>query len=446
MTFLERWFLGRPAISVTNGRPLPEGAVRGIVDHLRAAQVDPRGDVDYAFFALYPADGPTPHRAAVLVGRFDPAAIKAYVERDLRGTPRSVAGIPSYEVNVTDPVTCQPGAVWMLTVESSWILIADSSSHATLAPRLMSPPRDARPELAWWRALSRADVLSVGVWNLRGVESAVHGSPWQSSAAALAAEADVFERVYAGVGVKTVPPKVALRLVMDAPEAGRSAQRVKAWEQTVRDSRARWAETMPSVASLYDGLRIRTRGPRTMVDVTINRKLATDSHRVVTEALGVMLSGFGVRVSEPGSAPAAEHIDSDPVTFTESVTPEKLPRYDPRAQFAEEVDQVTGPFGLRVDQLRLSGEPGVGLELVVEGFANAVPNISGNDERARLVIDSVKGASGQELLRPEACGRERNSQPAAFTRPDARRLGAVKKLRLISGADPRSGSRHGRTW
>ncbi len=93
---------------------------------------------------------------------------------------------------------------------------------------------------------------------------------------------------------------------------------------------------------------------------------------------------------------------------------------------------------MRVDQLRLGGEPGVGLELVVEGFANAVPNISGNDERARLVVDSVKGASGQELLRLEACGRERNSQPAAFTRPDARRLGAVKKLRLISGADPRA--------
>ena len=139
MVFLERWFLGRPVISVSNGRPLPEAADRGIVDHLRAAQVDPRGDVDYAFLALYPADGPTPHRAAVLVGRFDPAAIKAYVERDLHGTPRSVAGIPSYEVSVTDSATCQPGPVWMLTMESSWILIADPSSHATLVPRLMNP-------------------------------------------------------------------------------------------------------------------------------------------------------------------------------------------------------------------------------------------------------------------------------------------------------------------
>jgi len=293
MTFLERWFLGRPVISVTDARPLPEAADRSIVDHLRAAGVDPRGGVDYALLALYPADGPTPRRAAVLVGRFDPAAIMAYVERDLRGTSRSVAGIPSYEVSVTESATCQPGPVWMLTVESSWILIADPSTHATLVPRLMSPPRDARAELAWWRALSRADVLSVGVWNPHGFESAVPRSPWQGSAAALAAEADVFERVYAGVGVKMLPPKVALRLVMDAAEAGRGAERVKAWEQMVRDSRARWAETMPSVARLYDSLKIRTRGPRTVADVTINRKLATDSHLVVTEALGAMLSGFG---------------------------------------------------------------------------------------------------------------------------------------------------------
>src|SRR4030095_470471 len=98
---------------------------------------------------------------------------------------------------------------------------------------------------------------------------------------------------------------------------------------------------------------------------------------------------------------------------------------DPRAQFAEEIDQTTGPFGLRVDQLRLGGEPGVGLELVVEGFASAVPNISGHDERARLVIDSVKGTSGQELLRPEACGRERNSPPGAVTPVDGPRPGAV---------------------
>ena len=56
----------------------------------------------------------------------------------------------------------------------------------------------------------------------------------------------------------------------------------------------------------------------------------------------------------------------------------------------------------------------------------------------RLVLDSVKATGGQELLRPEACGRERNSQPAAFKSWGSHALKATKTVRLIAGADPRA--------
>src|SRR4029077_11121268 len=102
------------------------------------------------------------------------------------------------------------------------------------------------------------------------------------------------------------------------------------------------------------------------------------------------------------------------------------------------VDQVQGPFGLRLNELRLGGEPGVGLELVVEGFVNGIPNIADGDERVRLSVESVKATGGQELLRPETCGRERNSQPAAFKSSGGRRLKATKAVRLIPGADPKA--------
>ena len=42
----------------------------------------------------------------------------------------------------------------------------------------------------------------------------------------------------------------------------------------------------------------------------------------------------------------------------------------------------------------------------------------------RLVLDSVKSTGGQELLRPEACGRERNTQPAPFKPWGSRQLKA----------------------
>jgi hypothetical protein len=436
--FLDRWFLGTPSAPVSLGHAAPPVPDRSMIDHLRAANVDARRDVAYAFFALYPTDGPALRRAIVLVGRFDTAAVNTYLERDLRGIPRSMSGYQSYEITATDSATCQPGPAWMLTVDPKWILITDSSSHPALLSRLRSPSPGGRAELSWWRALRRSDVMSLGVWNLPRLDSVVPRSVWKGSATALAAEADGFERLYVGLGVKTVPPEGVLRIVMDAKDASSGTQKIKAWQQAVHDSRARWADAMPSVATLYDSLRILADGPRSTVEFTVDRKLADNSGRVVTELLTVVLGGLGVKVSQPAAAPPAERIDSDPIAFVPSAEPAALPAYDPRAQFAEEVDQVQGPFGLRLNELRLGGEPGVGLELVVEGFVNGIPNIADGDERVRLSVESVKATGGQELLRPETCGRERNGQPAAFKSSGGRRLKAAKTLRLIGGADPRT--------
>ena len=119
-------------------------------------------------------------------------------------------------------------------------------------------------------------------------------------------------------------------------------------------------------------------------------------------------------------------------------TPGALPAYDPQAQLAEEVDQVQGPFGVRVGELRQGSGPDAGLpsglppglptglEIVVEGFAGDLPNVGGSEDRVRLFVDSVKGAGGQELLRPEACGRERNDRPAPFQSIGSKRLRARK--------------------
>src|SRR5574342_707148 len=55
--FLEKWFLGapRPLPVVSTSRPAVVD--RALLDHLRAAGVDPRHDVDAALYALYPAAG-----------------------------------------------------------------------------------------------------------------------------------------------------------------------------------------------------------------------------------------------------------------------------------------------------------------------------------------------------------------------------------------------------
>lgn len=438
--FLEKWFLGVPRATpvVDPPAPAPSAADRTLLDHLRAAGVDPRHDVDGALYALYPTDGPAARHAAVLVGRFNPATVNAYLARELGATPRPGPGPASYQVTRIDPGTCQPGATWLVTVSREWIVMADPVSHPTLLARVASPPAGSPERLVWWRDLARADVAGVGIPGLDRLESGATQPFVKGGAKALAGEASAFGRLYLGLGVKTVPPQGVLRVVIDAKDPARGAERIRAWEQTVSASRSRWKDSMPSVATLYDSLRVRTDGPRSTIEFTVDRTLAANAQRVVNEVLTAALGGLGVRVNPPSAGPPAERIDTDPVAFVPAVTPAALPTYDPQAQFAEEVDQIQGPFGLRLGELRLGTDEATGLEVVVEGFAGEVPNVGASEDRVRLFVDGVKGADGRELLRAEACGRERNNQPADFKSAGGKRLRAAKTVRLIAGADPKA--------
>ena len=436
--FLERWLLGTPRVPTVQAVSTPAVADRTLLEHLRVAGVDARHDVDYALYAVYPAAAEATRHAVVLLGRFNPTAINAYLTRDLHATPRAGAGPASYEVVRTDSTTCQPGAPWIVTVAPGWIVLADPASHTTLLPRLASPPAENKEQLGWWRALARADVASVGIIAPDRLETGTSQPFVKHSAKALAAEAGAVSRLYLGLGVKPVPPQGVLRIVIDGKDPARVTEQIKGWEQAVNTSRARWKDSMPSVAALHDSLTIHADGSRSSIEFTVDRTLAANSQRVLNELLAAALGGFGLRVSGPAAAPPAERIDTEPVAFVPSIAPGSLPAYDPQAPFAEEVDQIQGPFGLRVSELRLSADPAVGLELVIEGFSKEIPNLGASDERVRLVLDSVKATGGQELLRPEACGRERNPQPAAFKSWGSHRLKAAKTVRLIAGADPRA--------
>jgi hypothetical protein len=437
--FLERWFQGTPRATTVQAVSTPTSvADRSLFEHLRVAGVDARHDVDHALYAVYPAAAEATRYAVVLLGRFNPEAINAYLTRDLHATPRAGVGPASYEVVRTDSTTCRPGATWIVTVAPEWIVLADPVSHTTLLPRLASPPPESKEALGWWRALARADVASVGIMSPDRLETGASQPFVKHSAKALAAQAGAVGRLYLGLGVKPVPPQGVLRIVIDAKDPARVTEQIKGWEQAVNSSRDRWKDSMPSVAALHDSLKIHADGARSSIEFTVDRTLAANSQRVVNELLAAALGGFGVRVTGPNAAPPVEQIDTAPAAFVRAIAPGSLPAYDPQATFAEEVDQSQGPFGLRLGELRLSADPAVGLELVIEGFAKEIPNLGSSDDRVGLVLDSVKSTAGQELLRPEACGRERNSKPADFKSWGSKRLKATKTVRLIPGADPRA--------
>lgn len=434
--FLERWFLGAPVIQVAHETSEHAPLERTLLDHLRVAGIDVRRDLEYVLYGLYPSDGVGLRQAVVLVGRFDPGSINDYLARELKAAARPAAGgRASYELTIIDPADCKPTRTWVVTADPRWVLMADPASHAVLLPRLASAQSGAPDALAWWRSLARSDVVSVGLWAVKDAEKALAQPLMKGSAKALSTEAEAVEHFYLGLGARTVPPQGRFRIVVDAADAGRVSQKITGWQQALSQSKAAWAERAPTVAALFDSLAIRTAGTRSTIEFTVDRTLATNAQRVVNELLSALLGGFGVKRPAPEAGQRAEQIDRSPVVFEAVAPASALKPYDPVANFAEDVDQVQGPFGLRIDEIRVGSKPEVGLEIAIGGFAGAVPNITNDGQRARLFIDSVKSVEG-EVLRSEACGQERNYEPASFTTSIPGRLKATKVLRLIPGADP----------
>ncbi len=428
--FLERWFIGSPIFPPENAAPPMQAEKRSLLDEARAAGVDLRRDVDEVLYGLYPADGQAPRQAIVVLGRFDPAAIGQYLGREPSATRRDVPGRVSYELERSDPDTCSAATKWLVTVNPRWILITDPASETSLLSRLTGEPAETS-ELAWWHPLAYDDVLAVGLRDPDALASALTQPFLRASAQAMTAKAESVHRAYLGLGVKVLPPRGRLRLVVD----GHAEKDVERLQHDVAESEARWKETMPTVAALYRSLRVRSENGRSTVEVTVDRTLATNLQQVANEALGALFGGFGMQVTRSSAALPAEQVEQHPVTFQASIAPNALPAYDPKVMFADEVDRTEGPFGVRIEAVRLGSDADVGLELVVDGFAGEIPNVTGAAERARLFVDSVKSTAGRELVRPEPCGKERNALPAPFKTSIPGRLKAEKTVRLVRDAD-----------
>ena len=439
VAFLERWFLGAPVIRAADGGPSRAAAERNVLEHLAAARVDLRRDVEHVLYGLYPATERGVRHAVVIVGRFDASAIDRYVSGELGGVPRMAAGRTAYEVRRINPDRCDDVTTWMITADARWILISDPEAHEALVPRLINVPAADEAELAWWRPLAHADVFSIGMWRPRDADRSVSGPLLKTSARALFAEATGLEHAYLGLGAKTVPPSGRLRLVVDAVDGTPIRQKVSEWQRALQQSRKDWAQAAPSLAPLLDSVSVETDANRQTVEFTVDRTLASNLERAVNELVSAVFGALGGR-RDPASRPAqrAERVDTDAPAFVPVVQPSTLAAYDPRATFAEEVDRVEGPFGVRLGAMRLPSVPDSGLELEVEAFAGAIPNVTGAGEQAQLFVDSVTSLAGQELLRVEPCGRQRNAVPSTFTAPGSQRLRATKSVRLLPGADPRT--------
>src|SRR5213594_2219730 len=158
-------------------------------------------------------------------------------------------------------------------------------------------------------------LVAIGLWDVKDADQAVPHPFQKGMAKGLSTEANVFAHLYFGLGLRTVPPDGRLRLVLDAADAQLAAQKIAGWQKGLSEAKARWAQTVPSVAALYDSLALHAQGPRSTVEFTVDRKLARNLQSVVNELLSAIFSGFGGARRSRDVEQRAERIDTSPLAF-----------------------------------------------------------------------------------------------------------------------------------
>ena len=120
-------------------------------------------------------------------------------------------------------------------------------------------------------------------------------------------------------------------------------------------------------------------------------------------------------MSSPGGAAALqERIDENPARFLAEIACRHACRaYQPEPPFVPEVDTISGPFGIQLSAVELSDQ--ARCRPRADGHVpshRGIPNLGDAKQRVQLYVESVTDAQGNELLREETCGQERNALPA----------------------------------
>ena len=207
------------------------------------------------------------------------------------------------------------------------------------------------------------------------------------------------------------------------------------WQLALNDSKAQWGQQMPTVARLYDALSIEHDLGALSLKANVDKLWLKDATKIPQEFMTLLFSGSNMSFSSSGSPSAPqERINENPAKFVSQISINALPVYQAKPPFIPKADTVSGPFGIVLSAVELSDEENAGLELTASATHNGITNLGKSEERVQLFINSVTDAQGNELMRDESCGSERNTLPAPINSPhfDDSVMG-VKTVRFKAG-------------
>jgi hypothetical protein len=429
---------------------------------LAAAGVDLGDAVDHLLAGLYARDdgdaGEEIGVAAILIGRIPIAEVEKALDEAYQVERRPGPAGELLFVERRDKRTCEVQGPFAVALDEARIVAGTPWAVEATLQRLADAQPAAR-DLAAWRVLRDGRILSFAtVAPAEEVARRLARDP-MSGAMVSASEEDLphLQRLAGGLTLQALPFTAELTLDLASDDAAWAQDLAHQFQQGRERLHRDYGPDLPSLARLSEHLALQADGETLTFNLGLDRQAVEDAGRLPGELLRVMFMGFagGQAVSIPADSQEADEQLADParaIRYLPSVSHSGLPSYESLEDQTFPPEAASGPFGLRVAAARLQEDSQDVIEIAVEAASARIPNPPIDDfhrleERttASLNITAVRDAAGNDLLRAEDCGEDRNDQPTPLgigehstysgdTWRTERRAAGTKKVRLNPGA------------
>jgi hypothetical protein len=396
-----------------------ESQSRDLLAALEARGVDPRGAVDqWLIGAITSEEGSG--LVQILYGDFPVAVVRSALEEAYEVESAPEREEPLLTLTREDVETCGRSEPIAVALGRERIVFGEPTLVSRVLARLQrgDPPQI---DLGTWRALRDAHVASAGLFLPRDLGEVVSDPMLGMMLAGLLDQMAPVEAVFVGAVPRLFPPGVVVDVSLAADDADwvrEQGQRFASWRSEME---AKASGKFPSAVKLLRHISAETAGQRLRFQVALDPQLRRETEDLVSEGGRLIFSGAGAGDLGAPSGTAGEKPRQ--VTLAE----EELPKYpspfsaDQIPDFARDESQQiegeisSGPFGVRARAARILRDQGDLVELEIAAQSSRIPNLGsdasfgGETPRLRLFVSRVMGQGGDDLLREEHCGPERNA-------------------------------------
>lgn len=392
---------------------------RDLLPALEARGVDPREVVHQWLIAAIAGEQGS-GLVQVLYGDFPVETVRSALEEayDIESAPEWDA--PLLILTREDVETCMRSDPIAVALGRERIVFGEPKLVSRVLERLQrgDPPET---DLAAWRTLRAAHVASAGLFLPRDLGKVVSDPMLGMMLAGMLDQMVPVETVFFGAVPRLLPPGVVFDANLEADDTDwvrEQEQRLSGWRSEMEEKAS---EKFPSAAKVLRRISVEGAGKRLSIQVALDPQLRQETESVVSEGGRLIFSGLG------GEAPNALSETSGEGRQEVTLEEEELQKYptpfgsDQIPDFVREESQKiegeirSGPFGVRPRAARILRGQGDLVELEIAAVSSRIPNLGsessfvGKTPRLRLFVSRVRGRGGEDLLREEHCGQERNS-------------------------------------